>query len=104
MDLADVELRRMRKSARAGPQKMSHVRYLDLGPDVEGKSYTSGSGPYTVEVPNGVMDAPFLSERYSTTLVGYLRLCLRWGGFPGLQQMDSAPTELAFITQELLSM
>jgi hypothetical protein len=99
---AEVELRRMQEAAHAGQKAVDHARYFDLGPDVHGKSYTSGSGPYTIEVPNGGMDAPFLSERYGTTFLGYLRLCLRWGGLPGLQQLDSVPTELAFITQGLL--
>jgi hypothetical protein len=104
IDHTDVELRLVQKSAHAGQKRNSHVHYRDLGPDVHDKSYTSGSGPYAIKVPNGGMDAPFLSEQYDTTFLGYLRLCLRWGGLPGLQQLDSVPTELAFITQGLLLM
>jgi hypothetical protein len=103
MSFAAIDLRHMRRLARTGQSTVSHIRYLDFGPDVQGKSYSSGSGPYAIEVPNGGMDAPMLrSERYNTTFVGYLRLCLRWGGLPGLQQLHPPPAELTFITKGLL--
>jgi hypothetical protein len=34
-------------------------------------------------VPNDGIDGQLLWERHLTTFVNYLRICFRWGGFPG---------------------
>lgn len=45
-----------------------------------------GSGPYEVRVPCAAADAPLDHEWHQTTFVNYLRICCRWGGFPGLER------------------
>ncbi len=56
---------------------------VDLAPDVLHKADVSGGHPYAVAVPNDGVDGLFLWERHQTTFVNYLRICFRWGGFPG---------------------
>jgi len=36
------------------------------------------------QVPCRAFDALLLLEEHQTTFVNYLRVCLQWGGFPGL--------------------
>jgi hypothetical protein len=61
---------------------------LPIGPDCFFKYSMSGGGQYSVEVPCAAADAPLLLEWHQTTLVDYLRIALRWGGFPGLQRRE----------------
>lgn len=44
-----------------------------------------GSGPYELTVPCAAADASLDNEWHHTTFVNYLRICCRWGGFPGLE-------------------
>ena len=76
---------------------------LTLSPDNYYKYGFSGSGVYAIRIPSPTFDASLLLERHQTTFINYLRLCFRWGGFPGLEQ-DARLTseELAFLTQDLL--
>jgi hypothetical protein len=41
-------------------------------------------------------------ERHDLYLVGYLRLALRFGGFPGYDGIDPLPAELASLTAGLV--
>lgn len=56
---------------------------VDLAPDYLHKADVSGGSPYGMAVPNEGVDGPFLEEGHKTTFVNYLRICFRWGGFPG---------------------
>jgi hypothetical protein len=56
---------------------------IDLAPDYLHKANVSGGAPYAMAVPNEGLDGLFLWERHQTTFVNYLRICFRWGGFPG---------------------
>jgi hypothetical protein len=56
---------------------------LDLAPDYVHKADVSGGPPYAMAVPNEGVDGLFLWERHQTTFVNYVRICFRWGGFPG---------------------
>ena len=58
---------------------------LALAPDNYYKYGFSGSRTYSVQLPCKAFDAPLLGERHNTTFVNYLRICLKWGGFPGLE-------------------
>jgi len=76
---------------------------LLLAPDGYHKYGYSGAGSYTIAVPCKAIDAPFLNEPHHTTFVNYLRICLKWGGFPGLEVDNRlTPDELDFLTKDLL--
>ena len=77
---------------------------LPIGPDCFFKSSVSGGGEYRIEVPCAAADAPLLLEWHHTTFVDYLRIALRWGGFPGLarHQRPALPPELEALRGELL--
>src|SRR5712692_4970034 len=55
-----------------------------LSPDCYHKYGYSGAGSYNIALPCKAIDAPFLNEPHHTTFANYLRICLQWGGFPGL--------------------
>jgi hypothetical protein len=38
-----------------------------------------------VDIPDAAMDGHFTNDNYRARFVEYLRLCVRWGGLPGLQ-------------------
>lgn len=72
----------------------SHVEIVgplrvDFAPDFLHKQNISGGAPYAVELPPpspaGAVDPDVLDERHATTLVGYLRACMDWGGFSLLE-------------------
>jgi hypothetical protein len=48
-------------------------------------SCISGGAPYGVDLPFAGADPVFEGERHGLPFVDYLRLCLRWAGFPGLE-------------------
>jgi hypothetical protein len=56
---------------------------VDLAPDDLHKANISGGPPYAMAVPNAAVDGVLLWEQHQTTFVNYLRICFRWGGFPG---------------------
>lgn len=71
-----------------------HMAYLEHGQD----GFT-----YDVEVPCAGADTSLLYERHKTTFVDYLRLCLRWAGFPGWERMPVRPErDIAILTAGLL--
>lgn len=77
---------------------------LSIAPDRYFKYGYSGGGSYSIQTPRKAFDA--LLEGYEMpeiTFVNYLRLCFRWGGFPGLAGDNRlTPDELAFLTKDLL--
>jgi hypothetical protein len=76
---------------------------LLLAPDGYHKYGYSGAGSYNMVVPCKAVDAPFLNETHHTTFVNYLRICLKWGGFPGLEKdTHVSPDKLALLTKDLL--
>jgi hypothetical protein len=54
-----------------------------LAPDYLHKADVSGGAPYAMAVPNDGLDGLLRGERHQTIFVNYVRLCFRWGGFPG---------------------
>ncbi|WIG59077.1 MAG: hypothetical protein OJF49_001824 [Ktedonobacterales bacterium] len=76
---------------------------LALAPDEHFKLGYPGGGDYTVALPNAASDSTLDYEWHHTTFVNYLRICFRWGGFPGLECKRRRPDkELAFLTEGLL--
>jgi hypothetical protein len=71
-----------------------HMAYLEHAQD----GFT-----YNIEVPCACADAPLLYERHETTFVNYLRICLRWAGFPGWERLPVRPEhDIATLTADLL--
>jgi hypothetical protein len=58
---------------------------LPLAPDDLHKANISGGAPYGIDLPFPGADPIFENERHGLPFVDYLRLCLRWAGFPGLE-------------------
>ena len=80
-------------------------RLIPLAPDEWHKYNISGCGGYEIAVPNPSADARLLTESHRTTFVNYLRICLRWGGFPKLEQLATEPAQvsgLAALTRDFL--
>jgi hypothetical protein len=76
---------------------------LPIAPDEYHKYRYSGGVPYAVPCLNNVADASLLHEWHETTFVNYLRICFRWGGFPGWERIVQRPEqELSFLTADLL--
>lgn len=78
---------------------------IPIAPDEWHKYDISGCGAYEIAVPTLTADARLLTERHHSTFVDYLRRCLRWAGFPKLENVPGAPSSvsgLAALTQNLL--
>lgn len=76
---------------------------IDVAPDACHKANQSGGGSYAIAFPDPGADAPIL-ELGAPSFVGYLRECVRWGGFPGLAELREPPREeLRRLTEGLLA-
>lgn len=76
---------------------------LPLSPDNLFKYNYSGSGSYSMKIPCKSFDAPLLREKHHTTFINYLRICMRWGGFPGIEQGNKLSSEeVRFLTNDLV--
>lgn len=88
------------------------VFVVDLAPDYLHKANVSGGPSYAMAVPDEGADGLFLWEGHQTTFVNYLRICFRWGGFPGwdseslreswAKPAGPAPTLLKRLAESLL--
>jgi hypothetical protein len=72
---------------------------LEIAPDEFHKANISGGAPYSIALPNASIDAPLLDEWHATTFVDYLRICFRWGGFPGLARIPDNERPIDLIAQ-----
>ncbi len=75
---------------------------IPLSPDYYHKDCISGGAPYQIRVPNSNIDAVLEYERSETTFVNYLRICFRFGGFPGLKWYKGDLEELPRLIDGLL--
>lgn len=79
------------------------IRRLLIAPRERAKQGFEGWSEAQTAIPNAGADALLWSEWYDITFVEYLRLCFRWGGFPGLATRARKPDrELAILTADLL--
>jgi hypothetical protein len=76
---------------------------ITIAPDDLHKADTSGGDPYEIGLPNLGADAELLNERHRLPFVEYLRLCFRFGGFPGYDAMDCVPAEIKTLCEDLLA-
>ena len=76
---------------------------VPIAPDYLHKYHISGGMWYNIALPKVAIDAQLEAEWHHTMFVNYLRICFRWGGFPGLEQVPKPPMEdLAYLTKGLL--
>jgi len=76
---------------------------VPMAPDEYHKDNVSGGAPYEISLPNRAIDAELENEWHETTFVEYLRVCFKWGGFPGFERVKTAlPAELQALSQQLL--
>lgn len=98
---ADVALQQVTSLTKVGLWEEDPL--LILAPDCYHKYGYSGAGSYNIALPCKMLDTALLDEPHHTTFVNYLRVCLRWGGFPGLEQESRlSPEELMYLTRDLL--
>lgn len=64
---------------------------LDLSADALHKADISGGPAYGVDLPFRGADPVFAEEPHNLPFTDYLRLALRWGGFPGWARHASQP-------------
>jgi hypothetical protein len=75
------------------PVKEQKKFRMELSPDYPQKTSGKGGLPYSIELPNPAVDAPYLEEWHKTTFIDYLRIAFQWGGFPGLKKSTFPPKE-----------
>jgi hypothetical protein len=75
---------------------------VPISPDYYHKANISGGEPYRIRVPNYMINGILENERNNTTFVNYLRICFRYGGFPGFRWDKKAiPKEISFLVDGL---
>jgi hypothetical protein len=72
---------------------------LYLAPDQRTKDNISGGEPYGIELPFLGADPEFDAEPHGLPFVDYLRLALRWGGFPDLEHHAKHTEVRAFVAE-----
>lgn len=77
---------------------------FSVAPDYLHKQNISGGSSYQIELPPlnvfDALDPDVLNEAHATTLVGYLRACFEWGGFP-LLRVASLPRDEIYINHRV---
>lgn len=76
---------------------------ITIAPDDLHKANTSGGDPYEMAIPDLRADGELLNERHDLFFVDYLRLCFRFGGFPGYEGQANVPSELSTLGADLLA-
>jgi hypothetical protein len=75
---------------------------ITIAPDDLHKANTSGGDPYEMALPDPRADGELLNERHNLFFVDYLRLCFKFGGFPGYEGMGTIPAELERLSADLI--
>ena len=76
---------------------------LTIAPDDLHKANVSGGDAYEMAVPDLRADGELLNERHRLFFVDYLRLCFRFGGFPGYDGQANVPGEIATLSAGLIA-
>ena len=77
---------------------------ITIAPDDLHKANTSGGDAYAMAMPEPRADGELLNERHHLFFVEYLRLCFRFGGFPGYDGAARVPSEIAALSRDLLEL
>lgn len=72
---------------RFGPENARAFR-VPIAPDYYHKENVSGGMWYNIVLPTSMSDPALADEWHKTTFFGYLKTCLLWGGFPGLEKSE----------------
>lgn len=75
---------------------------VTIAPDDLHKANVSGGDSYQVAIPDLRADGELLNERHNLFFVDYLRLCFRFGGFPGYEGRATMPREIETLSAGLL--
>ena len=75
---------------------------ITIAPDDLHKANTSGGDAYQMAIPDLRADGELLNERHHLFFVDYLRLCFKFGGFPGYEAMGTIPAELGRLSAGLI--
>ena len=75
--------------------------FISIAPDDLHKADISGGDPYEIAVPDLRADGELLNERHELLFVEYLRLCFRFGGFPGFDGADERPAVIDSLSADL---
>jgi hypothetical protein len=70
---------------------------VELAPDALHKGNISGGAPYGISLPFRGADPVFQYEPHALPFTDYLRLCFRYGGFPGLEKHEREPGVRALV-------
>jgi hypothetical protein len=77
---------------------------ITIAPDDLHKADTSGGDAYAMAIPDLRADGELLNERHDLFFVDYLRLCFRFGGFPGYEGAAHVPAELGTLSVGLIEL
>ncbi|MGZ3680003.1 MAG: hypothetical protein ACXWQR_15850 [Ktedonobacterales bacterium] len=96
--LDDAHMAHLRERHQRG-----QLHAFEFAPDPYFKDYTAGSStPFSI-LPSDAIDGELTSYPSRPTFVHYLRLCMRWAGFPGMAEWSRVPEDdIAFCTRDLL--
>ncbi len=76
---------------------------ITIAPDDLHKANVSGGDAYAMAIPDLRADGELLNERHNLFFVDYLRLCFRFGGFPGYEGKADTPAELSTLSAGLIA-
>lgn len=66
-----------------------NTAFLEFSADDLHKDNISGGPPYSIEITNSKnIDSKVLNESNKTTFINYLRICFKYGGFPGMEVQE----------------
>lgn len=83
--------------------RSNQLVHFELAPDRHFKNHTAGSSSPLIIRSSKRIDGILDHYRSSPTFVQYLRMCMRWAGFPGMAEWPNVPEDdLAYCTQDLL--
>jgi hypothetical protein len=75
---------------------------ITIAPDDLHKANTSGGDAYEMAIPDLRADGELLNERHQLFFVDYLRVCFKFGGFPGYDRAAEVPAEIAVLNPGLV--
>jgi hypothetical protein len=94
----------VRMDALRNKHAQGRLHQFEFAADRYFKDFTAGSSsPYFFGIPDSNMDATLTSYEPHLTFTEYLRRCIRWGGFPGMEEWESTPeADLSFVTEGMV--